>query len=87
MVKYYDRAELPFPLEEHLRSLLNSNLISVSRYFDNGTPAAYQITEEGRTYLHQNVHAEDIISYIKTLQFPDQLLLLVSTCLDKKSSL
>lgn len=87
MVKFYDRAGFPFQLGENLKPLLHSNLISVSRYFDNGTPAAYQITDEGRTYLRQNVIVEDLISYIKTLQFPDQLLLLANKCLDKKSGL
>lgn len=84
MVKFYDRADFPFQVGENLKPLLDGNLIFVSKYFDNGTPAEYRVTEEGRTYVNQKVNEEDIISYIKTLQYPDQLLFLAKTCFDKR---
>jgi hypothetical protein len=80
MIKLYDRADFPFKLTENLKQLLDRNLIRIAKLFDNGTASEYQVTEEGRVYLRENINEEEIISHIKTVQNPDRLLQIVYPC-------
>jgi DNA-binding PadR family transcriptional regulator len=83
MVNVYERADYPFQLGENLRALLELQYIQVAKFLDNGTPAIFELTEEGRAYLQEQVDTITLIDYIKTLQAPDFILGLAQSSLDR----
>jgi len=87
MIKVYDRADFPWKLSENLNLLLDNNFIYVSKYLDNGTDFAYEITKKGIEYLNDNFNPEEIIEHIKTMQNPDLLLQLVQAYIHKKNGI
>jgi len=87
MVKVYDRADCPSRITENLKPLLDNNLIFIAEYFDNGTAGKYEITESGKKYLDQNLVAEEIINYIKTMDNPEQLLFITQAYIDRRDGL
>jgi len=87
MVKVYDRASFPFKVTENLQPLLDEKLIVVSKYFDNGTANEYKITEKGEEFLNHNFNDEEIIHFIKTMDDPDQLLMITQAYIDRKNGI
>lgn len=85
MVKVYHRACLTFEITENLQPLLDNNLIVVSKYFDNKTANKYEITENGKEFLSNNFNDNEAIHFIKTLDDPDQLLMITQAYIDRKN--
>lgn len=86
MVNVYERADYPFQLGENLKSLIDLQLLWVSQYMDNGTPALFELTDAGKALVKENVGKEALLAYIKTLQAPDFILGLVQSCFEKLPS-
>jgi hypothetical protein len=86
MVNVYERADYPFHLGEHLKVLFDSQLVWVSQYMDNGTPALFELTEAGRSYVKEHIDKEGLMDFIKTLQAPDFILEVTQSCFDKMVS-
>lgn len=85
MVRVYHRASLTFEITENLQPLLDNNLIIVSKYFDNNTANEYQVTEKGNEFLKHNFKDDEAIQFIKTLENPDLLLIIMQTYIDTKN--
>ena len=85
MVKVYHRACLTFEITENLQPLLDNNLIIVSKYFDNKTANEYEITENGKEFLSNNFNDNEAIHFIKKLDDPDQLLMIIQAYIDRKN--
>lgn len=75
LVKVFDRANFPSEISANLEPLLKGGLIEVDSLFDNNTPASYRATNKGLNYLNNSVRAENLIQYVKTFDYPDQLLM------------
>src|SRR5688572_20346695 len=75
LVKTFDRASFPGDISSNLEPLLKEELIKVDKLFDNMTPASYLATKKGLEYLNTEVKIESLIQYVKTLDYPDQLLM------------
>src|SRR5450432_3113543 len=85
MIKVYHRACLTFEITENLQPLLDKNLIIISKYFDNKTANEYEITEKGNEFLTHNFNEEEAIQFIKSLDDPDQLLMITQAYIDRKN--
>ena len=85
MVELYDRADFPSNMTEHLDTLLNAAYIRISKWFDNGTPAAYEISEKGKSYLTQHFQATEAIEHVKQMRNPELLLKIVQTYIDLRT--
>lgn len=75
LVKTFDRVNFPSEISTNLEPLLKKELIEVDKLFDNNTPASYRATRKGLEYLNKSVITENLIQYVKTYDYPDQLLL------------
>ena len=75
LVKTFDRANFPGEISSNLEPLLKEGFIEVEKLFDNNTPASYRATRKGQEYLNNSVKTENLIQYVKTFDYPDQLLL------------
>ena len=87
MIKVYDRADFPFEITNKLNSLLEKKYIFVDKYFDNGTPNTYAITEIGKAYLAENLKSKEITNYIKKMDNPEQLLFITKSYIHGKNGL
>lgn len=85
MVKIYHRACLTFEITQNLQPLLDNNLIIVSKYFDNKTANEYEVTEKGNEFLTNSFNDDEAIQYIKTLDDPNQLLMIIQAYIDRKN--
>ncbi len=70
MVRIFDRADFPAMVRENLDTLLNEKLIVISKYFENGHPMEYEITENGRVYLKDNLDPKELIRCIQKMDNP-----------------
>lgn len=86
MVNVYERADYPFQLGENLKGLLELQLVWVTQFMDNGTPALFELTDSGRAYVKEHIEKDALIGFIKTLQAPDFVLGVTQSCFDKLSS-
>lgn len=75
LVKTFDRANFPSEISSNLAPLLKEELIEVDKVLANNTPASYRATRKGLEYLNNSAKTENLIQYIKTFDYPDQLLM------------
>ncbi|RYD93758.1 MAG: hypothetical protein EOP54_18670 [Sphingobacteriales bacterium] len=68
----------------NLEPLLDNNLISVARNFDNGTLATYQVTDVGTEYLQKNFKSEELMDYVNKLDQPNVLTDITEAYIKKK---
>lgn len=87
MTSVFERADFPSELGPSLNSLLKADLIYVTKYFDDGAPFVYGVTEKGRDYLIKNFNNLEIINFVKSLQNPQLLLQIVQVYVDKRNNL
>lgn len=73
LVTIFDRHDFPSEMGINLGKLLEHKLIFVSDFFDNGTPARYQITNTGRRWLRDNFNADELLSYFDVKDRPNLL--------------
>lgn len=85
MVTIFDRADFPSNITENVEVLINNELAYVIKYFDNGTPSDYEITEKGKGYLQRNLSTSEIIEHIKSMENPELLLEITSEYLNKSN--
>ena len=75
LINTFDRADFPSEISSNLEPLLKEELIEVEKLFYNNTPASYRATSKGLEYLNKTVKTESLIKYVKTLHYPEQLLM------------
>jgi hypothetical protein len=74
LVKLFDRADFPGNVSPHLEHLHKNGMIEVDKVVGN-SPISYRPAKKGAEYVKGAVHVGSLILYVKTFDYPDQLLI------------
>jgi hypothetical protein len=87
LVRLFDRVNFPGKIGESIDKLMEKNFIVVTNLFDNGTPAEYDTTKEGKEYLKTEFKGDEILEYIKIFDNSEILYLLTKGYIDQANTL